>query len=136
MPDAVVAFRVIARYGFARKWISWLRERQISIVIHLCEDAYLDEVLVSQKQGQVESRIRRVVYRKGFFVAPVMLAGSPLFYIAVPDQKRCGYGYRRLRRIACNARLCIGLVLRLIRKLTQAIRPPLALEVGYSKSVQ
>ena len=46
------------------------------------------------------------------------------------------YGYRRLRRIASNARQFIGLVLRIVRKLTRAITPPMALEVGYSKSVQ
>lgn len=78
------------REFLGRKWIAWLRQRGISIVIRLREDAYLDEVMVSLQQAYVYRRIRRAVRRKGHFVAPITLAGCSLYYIALPDRKRSG----------------------------------------------
>jgi hypothetical protein len=78
------------REFLGRAWIAWLRARGISIVIRLREDAYLDEVMASLQVGNVYRRIRRAVHRQGFFVAPITLAGCPLYYIAVPDHRKSG----------------------------------------------
>lgn len=89
-PDPKRCILLADREFLGREWIAWLRGRGISIVIRLREDAYLDEVMVSQKEGQVYRRIRRAVRRNGFFVAPITLAERPLYYIAVPDHRKSG----------------------------------------------
>jgi Transposase DDE domain len=73
-----------------RIWIRWLGERGMSMVIRLREDIYLDEVMVSLRQAYPHAKIRRAVKRRGYFMAPITLAGQALYYIALPDQEQSG----------------------------------------------
>lgn len=73
-----------------RKWISWLSERRIGMVIRLREDIYLDEVVASLKRAYAYKRIRQAVATRGHFVAPITLANQALYYIGLPDQEQAG----------------------------------------------
>lgn len=73
-----------------RKWIRWLSERGMSMVIRLREDIYLDEVMVSLQQAYPYQQIRSAVVARGHFVAPITLAGQALYYIGLPDQDHAG----------------------------------------------
>lgn len=89
-PDPGRCVLLADREFIGRKWISWLRDRGIGMVIRLREDIYLDEVVVSQRQAYAYERIRHAVATKGHFVAPITLAGQVLYYIGLPDQKEAG----------------------------------------------
>lgn len=73
-----------------RKWIRWLSERGMSMVIRLREDIYLDEVMISLQQAYPYQQIRSAVVARGHFVAPITLAGQALYYIGLPDQDHAG----------------------------------------------
>ncbi len=73
-----------------RKWIRWLRERGMGMVIRLRGDIYLDEVMVSLRAAYPDRRIRRAVAARGHFVAPITLVGHALHYIGLPDQQHAG----------------------------------------------